>query len=197
MSDIDDIARRITSDPDIILEDVASELAACVSHGSLRVKESAMHAVYEQGDDPGDYPNAVAARPLADYKYLDDIYGGAILYFEMPVQTIPPSIHWRLVHEPAHIKRYKEENGRIRSTVGSENTTMLVFTDNQQSVKADADFLQEVLDEKLYMLKRELDLEIELEDISQFSLYVKWVHWEHVEGKLTCTMGVEAEVDHL
>ena len=43
----------------------------------MKVLENTMEAVIDRWDDPGDYPNALAAGPLASYNYLAGIEGEA------------------------------------------------------------------------------------------------------------------------
>lgn len=199
--DIRRLAGRLSLDPHIILEDIESDMRVFVNMNvtKLRVKEQAFEIGQTQWDDPGDYPSAMGARPLPSHEYVEEIYGAAELAFDIPLENVPPNIHWRIDHVEAKVRKYKMEGQHVQQITSLSSTQalgMLVFSDGQDEVRADAGLIQDALDEELYRVKQDLDeLMLPPEFNQTYTLQVQWVHWEQAENKLTCTLGVTAELD--
>jgi hypothetical protein len=200
--DIRKLAGRLSLDPKIILEDIESDLRVFVNMNvtKLRVKEQAFDVGQTTWDDPGDYPSAMGARPLPSHEYVEEIYGAAVLAFDIPIENVPPNIHWRIEHVEAKVRDYKMEGQHVQQITSSTSTKalgMLIFTDEQGGeARADAGLIQDALDEELYRVKQDLDeLMLPPEFNQSYTLKVQWAHWEYAENKLTCTLGVTAELD--
>jgi len=200
--DIRKMAGRLPIDPDIILEDIESDLRVFVNMNvtKLRVKEQAFEVGQTRWDDPGDYPSAAGARPLPSYDYIEEIYGAAVLAFDIPIQNIPPNIRWRLEHIEAPVRKYEMEGQHVQRIVSSTSRRtlgVLVLNDEQgNEAKATPALLTDALDEELYRVKQDLDELMLPPEIQQtYTLQITWVNWEQVEDKLTCTFGVTAELD--
>ena len=200
--DIRKLAGRMSIDPHLILEDIESDLRVFVNANvtKLRVKEQAFEVGQTQWDDPGDYPSAMGAAPLPSYDYVEEIYGAAEIAFDIPIENIPPNIHWRIEHVEAPVRQYKMEGQhvqRITTSTSRRALGTLVFSDEQgNEARADIPLLSDALDEELYAAKQDLDELMLPPNFNQsFSLHIKWAHWEHIDNKLTCTMGVTAELD--
>lgn len=199
--DIRRLAGRLSLDPRIILEDIESDMRVFVNMNvtKLRVKEQAFEIGQTTWDDPGDYPSAMGARPLPSHEYVEEIYGAAELAFDIPLENVPPNIHWHIDHVEAKVRKYKMEGQHVQQITSSSSTQtlgMLVFSDGQDEVRADAGLIQDALDEELYRVKQDLDeLMLPPEFNQTYTLQVQWVHWEQAENKLTCTLGVTAELD--
>lgn len=200
--DIREMAGRLPIDPDLILEDVESDLRVFVNMNvtKLRVKEQAFEVGQTRWEDPGDYPSAAGGRPLPSYDYIEEIYGAAVLAFDIPTQNIPPHIRWRLEHIEAPVRKYEMEGQHVQRIVSSTSRRslgMLVLTDEQgNEAKATPALLTDALDEELYRVKQDLDELMLPPEIQQtYTLQITWVNWEHAEDKLTCTFGVTAELD--
>lgn len=196
--DIRRLSKQITGDPDIILESIEGELGYFLTHGNLRAAESNFQVGITSEDDPGDYPNALAAGPLPSRAYVEEIYGGAELKLDIPVENIPPYMNWHVEHKNDTIRRYKTENGRIISSRENRPVGVLFFTNNMgDSVVADAAFMTEAMDMELYTVRDELEIDIPLEEIEELSWHLEltWVNWEFKDGKLECTMGAEAVIE--
>jgi hypothetical protein len=195
--DIERLSKQITSDPDLILEGIEGDLGYFMIHGHLSSKESNFQVGVNTEDDPGDYPNAVAAEPKRSYRFVEEIYGGAELRLDISVDEVPPYMNWRIEHEQASIGRYKQENGNIISYRENRPVGVLVFSNNDGVVAADVQFMNEALEMQLYAVRDELDIDIPLDVMEDLSwhLEITWVNWEFKEGKLGCTIGVEAVVE--
>jgi hypothetical protein len=200
--DIKRLAGRLSLDPHIILEDIESDLRVFVNMNvtKLRVKEQAFDVGQATWDDPGDYPSAMGARALPSHEYIEEIYGAAVLAFDIPLQNIPPNIHWRIDHVESQVRDYKMEGQHVQQIVSSTTRKalgVLTFIDDQgDEARADAGLLTDALDEELYRVKQDLDeLMLPPEFHQSYTLQIKWVHWEQIEDKLTCTMSVTAELD--
>lgn len=194
------IAGRLSKDPRLILEDVEGDIRVFVNMNvqSLRIKEEAFELGVTRWEDPGDYPSAAGSRALPSYDYVEDIYGGAQLSFDIPTEKIPPDIHWRIDHYEGTVRQYKMEGQhvqRITTSTSKRQLGILVFSDNfGREASADVALVSDALDEELYSTKKELDIHTEQYN-QTYSLKVQWVHWEQTENKLTCTVGVTAELD--
>lgn len=200
--DIRKMAGRISLDPKIILEDIESDLRVFVNMNvtKLRVKEQAFEVGQTTWDDPGDYPSAMGARALPSHDYIEEIYGAAELAFDIPIENIPPNIHWRIEHVEAPVRQYKMEGQhvqRISTSTSRRALGTLVFSDEQgNEARADLNLLSDALDEELYRVKEDLDeLMLPPEFNQTYSLKIQWAHWEQAENKLTCTLGVTADLD--
>lgn len=200
--DIRRLAGRLSLDPHIILEDIESDLRVFVNMNvtKLRVKEQAFEVGEATWDDPGDYPSAMGGRALPSHQYIEEIYGAAVMSFDIPLQNIPPNIHWRIEHVEAKVRDYKMEGQhvqQINSSVSRKTLGILIFTDEQgDEARTDTGLLADALDEELYRVKQDLDeLKMPPEMQQSYTLQIKWAHWEQAEDKLTCTMGVTAELD--
>jgi hypothetical protein len=200
--DIRRLAGRLSLDPKIILEDIESDLRVFVNMNvtKLRVKEQAFEIGQTTFEDPGDYPNALGARPLPSHEYVEEIYGAAELAFDIPIENIPPNIHWSIEHTEAKVRQYKMEGQHVQqisSSTSHKALGMLVFHDDQGGdAPANVALLSDALDEELYRVKQDLDeLMLPPEFNQTYTLQIQWAHWEQVENKLTCTMGVTAELD--
>ncbi len=196
--DIRRLSKQVTRDPDLILENVEGELGYFLSQAGLKVKESNFSVGTNIEDDPGDYPSGAGGRALPSRPYVEEIYGGAELRLDMSVDQVPPYVNWHIENQVTTISRYKEENGRIFSSRENRPIGLLMFTDNMgNSVVADAKFMNEALDMELYTVRDELEIDIPLELINDLSwhLEVTWVNWDYQEGKIGCTLGVEAVIE--
>lgn len=200
--DIKKLAGRLPIDPNVILEDIESDLRVFVNMNvtKLRVKEQAFEVGQTRWEDPGDYPSAAGGRPLPSFDYIEDIYGAAVLAFDIPIQNIPPNIRWHIDHIEAPVRKYEMEGQhvqRIVSSVSRRALGVLVLTDEQgNEARATPALLTDALDEELYRVKQDLDELMLPPDIDQtYTLQITWAHWEQVEDKLTCTLGVTAELD--
>lgn len=196
--DIRRLSKQITRDPDLILENIEGELGYFLTQADLHPKESNFQVGVSAEDDPGDYPNALAARALPSRSYVEEIYGGAELRLDLPVENVPPYVNWHVENQNATVGRFKEENGRIISYRENRPVGMLIFSDSMgDSVVADAAFMMEALDMELYVVRDELEIDIPLEHIDDLSwhLEVTWVNWEYKDGRLGCTLGVEAVIE--
>jgi len=195
-----EIASRLSSDPKLFLEDVEGDIRVFVNMNvnNLRVKEEAFELGVTRWDDPGDYPSAAGGKALPSYNYVEEIYGGAELSFDIPIESIPPDIHWHIDHYEGTVRHYKMEGQhvqKISSSTNKQHLGVLVFSDGYgREARADAALLSDALDEELYRTKQNLDINI-AEYNQTYTLSVTWVHWEQVENKLTCTFGVIAELD--
>lgn len=199
---IHELASRTPLDSRLILEDIESDLRVFVNMNvtKLRVKEQAFEVGQTRWDDPGDYPSAMGSRPLPSHEYVEEIYGAAELAFDIPIENIPPNIHWRIEHTEAKVRQYKMEGQHVQqisSTSSSKALGMLIFSDDQGGeAQADVGLLSDALDEELYRVKQDLDeLMLPPEFNQSYTLQIKWAHWEQIEGKLTCTLSVTAELD--
>lgn len=200
--DIRELANRIPIDPGLILEDIESDLRVFVNMNvtKLRVKEQAFEVGQTKWDDPGDYPSAAGGRPLPSYDYVEEIYGAAELAFDIPIQNIPPNIRWRIEHVEMPIRKYEMEGQhvqRIVSSISRRSVGTLVMSDEQgNEAHANVALLSDALDEELYRVKQDLDELMMPPDTNQsYTLQIKWANWEQGDNKLTCTIGVTAELD--
>ena len=196
------LADRTSTNPHIILEDIEADIRVFVNMNvqKLRVKEQAWDVGQATWDDPGDYPSAMGARPLPSHQYIEEIYGAAVLAFDIPIENIPPNIHWRIEHAEKQVRDYKLEGQhiqRVQSSTSRKSLGTLIFSDELgNEAVADIALLSDALDEELYRVKEDLDeLMLPPEFNQSYSLQIQWAHWEQVENKLTCTMGVTAELD--
>lgn len=196
------LASRIHPNPKIILEDIESDLRVFVNMNvtKLRVKEQAFEVGHTRWDDPGDYPSGAGGRALPSYEYVEDIYGGAELAFDIPIENIPPHIRWRIEHTEAPVRKYTMEGQhiqRIASSISRKTLGILVLSDEQgNEAKADVGLLMDALDEELYRVKQDLDeLMMPPDNQQTYTLQIVWANWEYEENKLTCTIGVSAELD--
>jgi hypothetical protein len=196
--DIKRLSKHITGDPDIILENIEGDLGYFLTNANLHPKESNFQVGTNTEDDPGDYPNALASGPQRSHTYVEEIYGGAELRLDIPIENVPPYIGWYIEHQNTTVGRYKEENGRIISYRENRPVGILVFSDDMgDSVVADAAFMMEALDMELYTVRDELEIDIPLDVIEDLSwhLEITWVNWEFEEGRLGCTIGVEVVIE--
>lgn len=200
--EIRELASRLSIDPNLILEDIESDARVFINMNvtKLRVKEQAFEVGQSTWTDPGDYPNALGGRPLPSHDYVEEIYGAAELAFDIPIENIPPNFHWRIQHKEGPVRRYKMEGQhvqRIVSTTSRETAGTLVFSDEQgNEVHVNNALLSDAIDEELYRVKQDLDELLLPPEFNQtYHLEIKWTNWEQNEDRLTCTMGVTAELD--
>lgn len=196
--DIQRLSKQVTNDPDLILEGIEGDLGYFLVGSALKAKESNFQVGVNTEDDPGDYPSAAGARPLKSYRFVEEIYGGAELRLDVPVEKIPPHIGWHIENRQTTIGRYKAEKGRIISYRESRPTGILIFsTRGGDAVAADEQFMNEALEMELYTVRDELDIDIPFDvmDDLRWHLEITWVNWDFTEGKLGCTIGVQAVVE--
>lgn len=196
--DVRRLSKQITVNPDIILESLEGDLAYFLIHANVHPTESNFQVGVSGEDDPGDYPNALAAGPLRTRSYIEEVYGGAELRLDVPLNEVPPYVNWHIEHQNATIRRYKEENGRIISYRENRPVGILYFADGMgNTIAADPAFVMEAMDMELYSIKDELEIDIPLEHVENFNwhLEVTWVNWDYKEGKLGCTIGVEVVIE--
>lgn len=195
--DIKRLSKQITNNPDLILENIEGDLGYFMTQGNLRPTESNFQVGVNEEDDPGDYPNALAAHPLKSYKFIEAIYGGAELRIDIPVEKIPPYLNWHIEHSTATIGRYKNEDGMVISYRENRPIGVLIFSDKYNTVVADIQFMNEALEMELYVVRDELEIDIPIDVVgnSSWHLEITWVNWSFKDNKLGCTIGVEAVVE--
>jgi len=72
-------------------------------------------------DDPGDYPNAVAASPLPSYNYIVDVTGEVVIELEHSDKLVPSGLYQSLEEINYNVYKYLFENEPSQINVLSWN----------------------------------------------------------------------------
>lgn len=87
----------------------------------MKIIKDTLDVEIETWEDPGDYPNAIADRPLPPYDYIINVIGEIVIELEEGDKSVPSGLYKSLEEHNYDVYVYLFENEPLQTNIISWN----------------------------------------------------------------------------